>query len=88
MCAFEIGVRGHTKSVKMAQFERPYATSYQSAIVNIALSCTIFLLFDVVTFKGHSRSLEMAELISGSRRSSTSDISEMVQDGNIVIMQY
>jgi len=31
----------------MAPFDRPYATFYWSAIVNIALSCTIFELFDV-----------------------------------------
>jgi len=31
----------------MALFDRPYATFYQSAIVNIALSCAIFELFDV-----------------------------------------
>ena len=41
-------VRGRTKSLKMAPFDRPYhATFYWSAIVNIALSCTIFELFDV-----------------------------------------
>jgi len=28
----------------MTPFDRPYATSYWSAIVNIALSCTIFKL--------------------------------------------
>ena len=31
----------------MAPFDRPYATFYWSAIVNIALSCTIYELFDV-----------------------------------------
>jgi len=31
----------------MAQFDRPYATFYWSGIVNIALSCAIFELFDV-----------------------------------------
>ena len=36
-------VRGRSRSLKMA----PYATFYWSAIVNIALSCTIFELFDV-----------------------------------------
>jgi len=56
-------VRGHSRSLKMAQFDRPYATFYWSAIANIALSCTIFEFFDViVTFKiwvrGHSRSLK------------------------------
>jgi len=40
-------VRGRSRSVKMAPFDRPYATFYWSAIVNIALSCTIFELFDV-----------------------------------------
>jgi len=40
-------VRGRSRSLKMAQFDRPYATFYWSAIVNIALSCTIFELFDV-----------------------------------------
>jgi len=40
-------VRGRSRSLKMAPFDRPYATLYWSAIVNIALSCTIFELFDV-----------------------------------------
>ena len=40
-------VRGRSRSLKMAPFVRPYATFYWSAIVNIALSCTIFELFDV-----------------------------------------
>jgi len=31
----------------MAPFDRSYATSYWSAIVNIALSCIVFELFDV-----------------------------------------
>ena len=49
----------------MAPFDRPYATFYWSAIVNIALSCTIFELFDVnkyrdleIRVRGHSRSLK------------------------------
>ena len=40
-------VRGRARSLKMAPFDRTYATFYQSAIVNIALSCTIFKFFDV-----------------------------------------
>ena len=36
----------------MAQFDRPYTTFYWSAIVNIALSGTVFKLFDV-EFQGH-----------------------------------
>jgi len=37
-------VRGRSRSLKMVQFDRPYVTVYSSAIVNIALSCTIFEL--------------------------------------------
>ena len=40
-------VRGHSRSLKMAPFDRQCATFYWSAIVNIALPCTIFELFDV-----------------------------------------
>jgi len=40
-------VRGRSRSLKMAPFDRPYATFYWWAIVNIALSCTVFELFDV-----------------------------------------
>jgi len=40
-------VRARSRSLKMAPFDRPYATFYWSAIVNIALSCAILALFDV-----------------------------------------
>ena len=40
-------VRGRSRSLKMAPFDRPYVIFYWSAIVNAALSCTIFELFDV-----------------------------------------
>ena len=33
---FENQVRGRSRSLKMAPFDRPYATFYWSAIVNIA----------------------------------------------------
>jgi len=36
--------RGRSKSLKMAPFDRPYATFYWSTIVNIALSCAVFEL--------------------------------------------
>ena len=48
-------VRGRSRSLKMAPFDRPYATFYWSAIVNIALSCIIFEFFftlnNIVTLK-------------------------------------
>jgi len=40
-------VRGRSRSLKLAPFDRPYATFYWSAIVNIALSCSIFEFFDI-----------------------------------------
>ena len=47
-------VRGRSRSLKIAPFDRTYATFYWSAIVNIALSCTIFELLtlnNIVTLK-------------------------------------
>jgi len=45
-------VRGRSRSLKMAPFDRPYATLYWSAIVNIALSFSSFLtLNNIVTLK-------------------------------------
>jgi len=38
-------VRGPSRPLKMAPFDTPYATFYWSVIVNIALSCTIFVPF-------------------------------------------
>jgi len=40
-------VRGRLRSLKMAPFDRPYATFYWSAIVNIAVSCAVCELFHV-----------------------------------------
>ena len=40
-------VRGRSRSLKLAPFDRTYAIFYWSATVNIAISCTIFDLFDV-----------------------------------------
>jgi len=40
-------VKGCSRSLKMAPIDRPRAPFYWSAIVYIALSCTIFELFDI-----------------------------------------
>ena len=40
-------VRGRSRSLKMMPFDRAYTTFYWSTIVKIALSCTIFELFDI-----------------------------------------
>jgi len=41
------GGRGRSRSFKMAPFDRLYTTFYWSAIVSIAVRCTILKLFDV-----------------------------------------
>jgi len=40
-------VRGRSRSLTLAPFDRLYATFCWSAIVNIAPSCTIFEYFDI-----------------------------------------
>ena len=44
-CNLENWVRGCSGSLKMAPFDRPYATFYSSAIGTVALYCTIFEFF-------------------------------------------
>ena len=47
-------VRGRSRSLQTAPFDRPYATFYWSATVNIALSGTVFELFDIeIWARGH-----------------------------------
>ena len=49
-----------SRSLKMAPFDKSYTTFYRSAIVNIALSGTVFELFDVeIWVRGHSRSFKL-----------------------------
>jgi len=43
----ETGGRGRSRALKMALFDRSYMTFYWSAIVSIAVCCTIFKLFGV-----------------------------------------
>ena len=43
----ETGGRGRPRSLKLAPFDRSYITFYWSAIVTIAVCCTILKLFDV-----------------------------------------
>ena len=46
-CDLETVGRGRSRSLGMAPFDRSYTTFYWSAIVCIALSATVFELFDV-----------------------------------------
>jgi len=59
-------VRGLSRLLKMAPFDRSYTTFYWSAIVNIALYCTFFELFHVECYRdleiwvrGHSMSFKL-----------------------------
>jgi len=62
-------VRGRSRSLEMAPFYRPHATFYWSAVVNIALSCTIFelTLNNTVTLKSglevRRHSIEVIEMV-------------------------
>jgi len=44
-------VRGRSRSLKMAPFDRPYATFYSSAIVNIVPFSSFLTLNNIVTLK-------------------------------------
>jgi len=63
-CDLENQFRGRSRSLEMAPFDRPYATFYWSAIVNIALSCTPFSSYltsnDIMTLKS---GLEVTQII-------------------------
>jgi len=48
----------------MAPFDRSYMNSYSNAIVNVALSCTIFELFDVEQYHHLEGSLKVMEITS------------------------
>ena len=63
-CGLEIQVRGCSRSLKMAPFDRPYATFYWSAIVNIALSCIIssyLTVSSIVTLKSRLEPIEVSQ---------------------------
>ena len=52
-------VRGRSKSLKMAPFDRPYATFYWLAIVNITLFDVEYYRGLEIWLRGHSRSLKL-----------------------------
>jgi len=62
----EVCARGSLNSLKMTPIDRfdssyYYTTSYWSAVVTIALSCTIFELFDVQNIMTLKSTLEVIE---------------------------
>ena len=38
----EIGVRGHSRSLKVVPFGRSYVVSYKCSLVTLSLKCTVF----------------------------------------------
>jgi len=66
-CDLEIGVRGHSRSLKVAPFERLCMVSYYCSLVILSLKCTVFEIFDFKKccdlenlVRGPSRSLQMS----------------------------
>ena len=57
----EIWVWGSSRSLKMAWCDRPCMTFYLSAIVTIALSCTVCELFDVEYYRDIEMWLDVAQ---------------------------
>ena len=59
----EIGVRGHSRSLKVVPFDRAFVVSYWCSIVTLSLKCTVFEIFDLSAYSdletwvgSHSRS--------------------------------
>ena len=43
----EIGVRGHSRSLKVLLFDRLCMVSYYRSLVTLSLKCTVFEIFDL-----------------------------------------
>jgi len=61
-CDLEIGVKGHSRSLKVVPFDRLYMVSYQCTLVTLSLKCTVFEIFDLQVYSdletlvwGHSK---------------------------------
>ena len=62
-CDLEIGVRGHSRSLKVVPFGRLCMVSCQCSLVTLSLKCTVFEIFDLCDLetrvRGQSRSSKM-----------------------------
>ena len=59
----EIGVKGHSRSLRMVSFDRMCMVSYKCSLVTLSLIRTVFEIFDLYVYRdletrimGHSRS--------------------------------
>jgi len=43
----EIGVKGHSRSLKVVPFDRFYMVSYYCSLVTLSLKCTVSEIFDL-----------------------------------------
>jgi len=53
-CDLEMGVKGHSRSLRVASFDRLCMISYLCSLVTLSLKCTVFEIFDFkhgVSFK-------------------------------------
>ena len=46
----EIGVRGHSRSLKVVPFDRAFVVSYWCSIVTLSLKWTVFEIFDLSAY--------------------------------------
>jgi len=42
----DIGVKGHSRSLRVVSFDRLCMVSYQCSLVTLSLKCTVFEIFD------------------------------------------
>jgi len=45
-CDLEIGVKGHSRSLRVVSFDRLCMVSYYCSLVTLCLKCTVFEIFD------------------------------------------
>jgi len=45
-CDLEIGLKGHSRSLKVVPFNRLCMVSYEYSLVTLSVKCTVFEIFD------------------------------------------
>ena len=78
-------IQGHSRSLPLLPFDMPYTISYQSSIVSISLSCTIFLILTLICQKiKMSRDLDHGHLETVSHH--TNNTSGLTRAQNLTIL--
>jgi len=50
-CDLEIGVKGHSRSLKVVPFDRLFMVSYLCSLVTLSLKCTVFLYIKLISIQ-------------------------------------